>query len=395
MWFKVLVLFVVLNSFLAKVTTDSDKPSGEDLRDYGDSVMKRVHSKYNDVIRLRNEKYPEFRELLSIDMTASLKKKHKANICSFGWVKGKFTRRYKQFLTLANAMINRRGKNGKVVKKKRKVPLYNRFKERKAIAKQMQCMVYAKIYAIERMVMGRTLQINVTFMSPCMKNTVTRVFMINSTWFLPVILKLQIGKHLYYFEFDDKKKVTGYGRNRREYYDMYKLINFYSEYVKRKPKNWWRFRKKKPSYAQVISQYEKLKNAHKKARKLIKDHFKKPRKLAENKVKLVKRSKKTEQKVRLLYKKWRFWYIPYLRAGKAYTILPNTDMRKPYHDLAIVNNIWEGNNPTICYQSSQIRNRQIFLYKYIYYSRWYRIYRRRVKFIYNVPKRHFLINCTV
>ena len=390
---RFIIILVLFSSAFAKVTTDNDKPEEGDLRDYGDQVMKRVHSKYKDVLRLRNEKYPEFRDLLSIDMTAGMKKRYKTDICSFGWVKGKFVRRYKQYLALANALTKGAGSKAKL--KKPKVPLYNRFKERKAVAKQMQCMLYAKIYAVERMFDGKTLQINITFMSPCMKNTVTRVFMVNSIWVLPVILNLQMGKHRYYFEFDDKKKVTGYGRNRREYYDSFKLINFYSEVVPKRPRNWWRFKPKKPSYHQIISQYEKMKSAHSKARKLIKDHIKKPRKLTQNRVKLVKQNNKKEQKVRVLYKRWRFWYIPYLRAGKSYLILPNSDQKKPYHDLAIVQNVWEGNNPTICYQSSQIKNKQVFMYKYVYYRRWYRIYRRRVKFIYNVPKKHFLLNCSV
>lgn len=403
---KILLLLLCSSFSIAEVTTNTSlsSPPEEDLLQYGDGVMKRVHKQYKDIIKLRNKRYPEFRELLSLDMTDNLKKKDKANICSFGWVNGKFTRRYKQFLTLANAIVA----NPK--KKKFLKPLYNRFKPRQARDSQMQCMLYAKLYDLERMKDGKTLQLNIKFMSPCMPNTITRVFMVNNSRVLPVILILSMGKHKYYFEFDNKMHTKGYGRERREVYDRVKLINFYSEYVPRLRYRWMRYRKPPLNLWKAKAQYEALRVAHGLSRKLIDKHISKPKKLSYSKVQLVKNNNKKKVKTRVLYKKWRFWYIKYFKTGKNYTILPNSDNGKkakkgkkgksagsgrPFHPYAIVKSVWEGNNPNICYQVLKIKGKNHFLYKYIYYNYWYRMTKRRVKFVYRIPTRHYLVNCNI
>lgn len=406
---RFLFLFVVITPSLLKVTTDpvtssvvshsspkskASRLSATDLRNYGDAALKRVHTKFKKAINLRNRKYPEFRQLLNIDMTASMKKKYNSNICSFGWVNGKWTRKYKQYLSLANAIVTKR--------KKPLSPLYNRFKKRQPRQSQMQCMLYAKLYALERMIDGKTLQININFMSPCMKNTITRVFMVNNSKVLPVILILSMGKHKYYFEFDNKMTVTGYGRERREQYKKVKLINFYTEYVPKpkriKTKFGWSYsqpKRKKINVFKAMKDYEKLRQAHGLSRKLIDKHISKPKKLKANKVKMVKANKNKKIKTRVLYKKWRFWYIPYYDTGTSYRVLSNTNQKKPYHPYAVVKNVWEGNNPNICYQVMKIKGKNHFLYKYIYYNYYYRMTKRRVKFVYKIPTRHYLVNCNV
>ena len=374
------------------ITTDMKEDDGVS-KDLGDEILREYHDEMRKSLLLRERIIPGARELRTLDMTAFLKKKSRIHICSYGWKNGKFGRLFGKYIKLANAMLKWKYKKKGAKKKKPLVPLYNRFHKREPDPENMNCMLYAKIYDVQRFILSKILQVTITFMSPCMNNTITRVFLVKKIKLRRnTILILKFGKFEYFFEFDEIYIKKGYGINRKEIFNSFKLLNYYAEYV---PKWRWRRRRRRMTRSEILMQFERLKQSTGVARKLIDNHIRKPRKLEANRVKLVKKGK-DKRAVRMLYKNWRFRWLPTIKTGTKYVILPSRNRMEPWHPYDLIKNIWTGNNPTHCVHAHHFTMR---IPKIMYRDIAFRIgWIRRIitiKIKYRIPIRYFKMVCTI
>ena len=226
----------------------------------------------------------------------------------------------------------------------------------------MQCMLYGKVYAIEKILQISVMLVKVKFRSPCMETSITKVFVVDNQSDLPVVFKLNIGPELFIFEFNNSLSKSGYGLNKKEVYKTYRLINFY--YAATNPifKN-----AKKQSDAEIIAnQTRNLKN----------------------KEATTKNLKTTVEKVkfnRKLYKQSKDNHIPFKHSGNDYIVLGGKDNLKPYFTFEDIKNLWGGGNTVFCSPfsagSSTNRIRRSWnYYEYNQYSRSY-VYKTYVYYI--------------
>lgn len=392
-----MVLLLLAKSLAATVTTNTTKSpvslseNPKDLKSIGDEAILTLHKELKKSIELRNRVFSSPRGLRNIDMTAFLKKKYRSSICAFGWRNGKYGRLFGKYLKMANA-LSKAIANKKKKKKRPLVPLYNRYHHRKVAPDNMECMLYARIHSVTRNVLSRILTVVITFMSPCMPNTITRTFMVkkirlnNNT-----VLVLNMGKKSFWFEFDEKLVRTGYGINRREIYTSFKLLNYYTAFIpkfKRPPR--------RKSLGQILAQYEQLSKTGKLSRKLIDKHIRHPRKLKQERVRLVRR-RRGKREVRMLYKNWRFRWLPYVKAGNKFVILSPGSNIRPFHPYPIIYNVWTGSNPTHCVSGyNTTKYTRMIMYRDIPFMKGRgRFGNHRVRMVYRVPKKYFKMVCAI
>lgn len=390
------LLFCLIRLMRSTVTTNITEDMNEktgDIKDLGDEILKEYHDEMRKSILLRERVIPEARGLRTIDMTSFLKKKNSYHICAYGWKNGKFGRLFGKYIKLANSMLKMKFAKKNSKPKRIRVPLYNRFHKREPDSEKMDCMLYAKVYDVQRFVLSKILQVTITFMSPCMPNTITRVFMVkNIKLRRNVVLVLKFGKFTYFFEFDEDYVKRGYGLNRKEVFNTFKLLNYYAEFVPR-----WRWRRRRRmTRSSILRQYERLKSSTGMARKLISKHLKQPNLLNKDKALKARALRGRRRNFRLRYNNWRFRWLPNIKTGSKFVILPSEERTQPWHPFELVKNIWTGNNPTHCIHTLHYTMR---IPKIMYRDISFRIgWIRRIitiKVRYRIPVNYFKMVCTI
>ena len=350
------IAFVLLLSMELKTTHKSLSQREKYLRELPDKIIKDLHDQMKTVMEKRAFRYPDAKNIKHVNLDRTLAVQPSHTTFGFKWTaKNKFMRTYDQ----KDWIFEHKMKNTNTMTKNPKyishAVLHRRWARRKDNKKQMQCMLYGKIYAIEKIMQISVMLVKVKFRSPCMDTTITKVFIVNNQSVLPVVFKVTIGPELFVFEFNNALDKSGYGINKREIYRSYRLLNFY--YAATNPIF---MKKNKQSAGQIISsQTRKLKSQE----PYIEDPKEEPL--------------KEEKFDRKLYKESKHNHIPFKSSGNDYIVLGSKNNLKPYFTFEDITNLWNGSNSVYCSffndstKTTRIRRSFNYWYFNIWYRRWY------------------------
>jgi hypothetical protein len=361
--------------FVSELTHDSESSRENYLRDLPDKILTDLHAEMREVMQLRAERLPNAKNVKHANLDRTLAYKSPHVTYGYGWdTKGKFVRSYKpQDWIIEKKLKNTNSMTGKNFKKKNFLRLHDRHKTRANNSAQQHCMLYAKIFAIERITRMSIILIKIKFRSPCFDSTITRVFTVKNYYTLPAVLMLKFAGQVFTFEFNNVRDVSGYGVNEREIFRSYRLINYYIALINPIFK-----KKKKVNPGKILNKSTRRKLA------LIREK--------------VNKKKKSKSPKRILYKLRQHNHIAFKNSGSDYVILPKPDNRKPYQEFESLTHLWNGSNPAHCttFYAKQKRITVRGYYYYWTYKWWYYYYRwylKRNYYYYTVVVRVHGIRC--
>ena len=366
------VIVLLANGFICELSHDSGKSRENYLRNLPDKILSELHAEMREIMELRKEKLPDAKNVKHVNLDRTLAFSSHVTF-GYGWDPKKgFIRSYKpQDWIVDKRMKKTNSLTKKNFKKKYRVVLHDRNKKRANNTAQQHCMLYAKIFAIERIQRMGIVLMKIKFRSPCMDSTITRVFTVKNYYALPAVLILKFAGQVFTFEFNNVRDSSGYGINQREIFRSYRLINYY--------------------IALINPIFKKKRKVN--AGKIIK---KNTRKLIEMKKKNGMKTKKRPK--RILYKLRQHNNIPFRNSGSDYIIMSKPDNRKPYQSFESLTHLWNGSNPTHCTtffaKETRIPVRGYYYYwHYYWYYSYYRWQLRRHYYYYIVYVRVHGIRC--
>ena len=365
---------LMANGLVGELTQDSGTGREEYLRNLPDKILNELHAEMREVMELRKEKLPYAKNVKHVNLDRTLSFSSHASF-GYAWTEKKgFQRSYKPQDWIIEKKLKKTNTMTKAnFKKKSYLKLHDRHKKRANNTAQQHCMLYGKIFAMERITKMSIILIKIKFRSPCFDSTITRVFTVKNYYILPAVLLLKFAGQVFTFEFNNVRDVSGYGINQREIYRSYRLINYYIALIN-----------------PIFKKHKKVN-----AQKIINKNTR--RKLALIKDKIKKKALKKRPK-RILYKERKHSHIPFKNSGSDYVVLPKPDNRKPYQSFESLTHLWNGSNPAHC-TTFYAKERKIpvrgyyYYWSYYWYYYYYRWYLKRQYYYYIVILRVHGIRC--